>query len=62
VSDGPVAEMLQSCVSLEKLVLKFCVGITDSSTFQHLAHTEKLRHLDLQGFFLLPSLTTHGQH
>jgi hypothetical protein len=44
-----VSLLLDNCINLEKLVAKFCSGVNLDTTFEHLAHSTKIRHLDIQG-------------
>jgi hypothetical protein len=49
ISDGAVSLLLDNCINQEKLVAKFCSGVNLDTTFEHLAHSTKIRHLDIQG-------------
>lgn len=62
VRDEAVSAMLDSCTHLEKLVAKFS-GIVSSATFEHLANTNRMRKLDIQGLVIedvaLDSIATY---
>lgn len=52
VTHSGIETLFQACISLKKLILKFCKSITDGNVaFQHLIHATNLRHLDIQGEF-----------